>query len=156
MDNVNSKVISTLNDLVETARDGRKGYETAADAVDNPQMKSEFHRLAHQRATFVSELESTAQSLGGSTTEKTTLEGAALQAAGAVHRGWINLKSAIGANDSKAILSECENGDAAALKAYDNALNDKDLPVNVLTLIQRQKQEIEAAKQTITTLKQAY
>ncbi|RNI26525.1 PA2169 family four-helix-bundle protein [Rufibacter latericius] len=154
MDNVNSNVIKALNDLVETARDGQKGYETAAEAVQDPRLKTEFHRFAQQRSTFLTELENTARQLGGSTQDTTTVEGVALQAAGAVHRGWINLKSAIGANDSKAILSECENGDEAALKAYDNALQEKSLPVETLTIIQRQKQEIQAAKQTITSLKQ--
>ncbi|AMM52165.1 hypothetical protein TH61_14585 [Rufibacter sp. DG15C] len=153
MNNPNDKILNTLNDLVETARDGRKGYETAAGAVDNPRVKSELERLAQQRASFVSELESKAQQLGGSTSNTTTVEGIAMEAAGAVHRGWINLKSAIGGNDSKAILSECENGDEAALKAYSNALNDTALPMDVKNIIQKQQQEIQTAKQTITSLK---
>ncbi|ALJ00655.1 ferritin-like domain-containing protein [Rufibacter tibetensis] len=155
MDNANSKVIDTLNDLVTTARDGQKGYETAAGAVQNIQVKSELERLAQQRAIFVSELESKAQQLGGSTKDTTTVEGVALEAAGAVHRGWINLKSAVGANDSKAILGECETGDEAALKAYDNALHAEGLPVDVKSVIQRQYQEIQAAKQMITSMKQS-
>ncbi|WP_205504558.1 ferritin-like domain-containing protein [Rufibacter psychrotolerans] len=155
MENKNEKVMDVLNDLVETARDGRKGYETAAGAVDNTRIKAELERFAHQRAVFVSELESIAQQHGNSTSNTTTVEGAALQAAGAVHRGWINLKSAVGANDSKAILGECETGDEAAIKAYDNALNTEGLPVDLLTVIQRQRQEIMATKQTITSLKEA-
>ncbi|MFC6999860.1 ferritin-like domain-containing protein [Rufibacter roseus] len=154
MDNSNKHILNVLNDLVETAKDGQKGFETAATAVDSQRVKSELERFAQQRAIFVSELESTAQKLGGSTTNTTTIEGAAMQAAGAVHRGWINLKSAVGANDSKAILNECENGDEAALKAYDNALHEEGLPVDVKTMIQRQYQEIQAAKQTVSSLKQ--
>ncbi|GAA4297570.1 PA2169 family four-helix-bundle protein [Nibribacter koreensis] len=153
MNTPNDKILDTLNDLVETARDGRKGYETAAGAVDNPRVKSELERLAQQRASFVSELESKAQQLGGSTSNTTTVEGIAMEAAGAVHRGWINLKSAINGHDSKAILSECENGDEAALKAYNNALNDTALPMDVKNIIQKQQQEIQTAKQTITSLK---
>ncbi|WP_048920330.1 ferritin-like domain-containing protein [Rufibacter radiotolerans] len=154
MDNMNSKVLDTLNDLVETARDGQKGYETAAGAVADPRVKSELHRLAQQRAVFASELESKAQQLGGSTSHTTTVEGVAMEAAGAVHRGWINLKAAVGANDSKAILGECETGDEAALKAYNNALNEP-LPLDVKNIVQKQQMEIQAAKQTITSLKQA-
>ncbi|WP_207430505.1 ferritin-like domain-containing protein [Sabulibacter ruber] len=154
MENKNEKVIAVLNDLVETAKDGQKGFETAAGAVENPAVKAELQRFAQQRAGFVSELESTAHQYGGSTENKTTVEGAALQAAGAVHRGWINLKSAVGANDSKAILGECETGDEAAIKAYDNALQTDGLPVELLTVIQRQRQDIQAAKQTVTSLKE--
>ncbi|GAB2536419.1 ferritin-like domain-containing protein [Rufibacter soli] len=154
MDNMNSKVIDTINDLVETARDGQKGYETAAGAVTDMRVKSELERLAQQRAVFASELESKAQQLGGSTSSTTTIEGVAMEAAGAVHRGWINLKAAVGANDSKAILGECETGDEAALKAYNSALNEP-LPLDVKNIVQKQQMEIQAAKQTISSLKQA-
>lgn len=153
MNNPQDKVLSTLNDLVETARDGQKGYETAAGAVENPRVKAELQRFAQQRAQFVSELESKAQQFGGSTHQKTTAEGVMMEAAGAVHRGWINLKSAVGANDSQAILDECETGDEAALKAYHNALAEQNLPLEVKSIIQKQEQEIQMAKQTISSLK---
>ncbi len=69
-----------------------------------------------------------------------------------MHRGWINIKSAITGQDDSAILSECENGDAVALKSYEAALG-ADLPAEAKTIVQKQHSEILAAKNRITTLK---
>ena len=144
----------TVNDLIETCKGGMKGYETAAGSVENPQLKSEFSRLSQQRATFVNELESTARQYGLTAQDDNTLEGVAMDAAGAVHRGWINLKSAITGNSSEAILNECENGDAAALKTYEQALSVQALPTDLISVIEKQHQEILEAKNHITSLKQ--
>jgi uncharacterized protein (TIGR02284 family) len=38
-----------------------------------------------------------------------------------LHRGWINLKQTIVANDKAAILSECERGEDSAVEAYRKA-----------------------------------
>ena len=39
-------VIATLNDLVETSRDGEEGFRTCADAVKNAQLKQMFQQAA--------------------------------------------------------------------------------------------------------------
>jgi uncharacterized protein (TIGR02284 family) len=152
--NRDDKASRALIDLVETCKDGMKGYETAAESVENPQIKSELSRLSQQRAQFVNELETQAQQLGISARHENTLEGVALDVAGAVHRGWINLKSAVTGNDSKAVLNECENGDAAALKTYEEALMVDNLPPTVRNVIEKQHAEILEAKNKITALKQ--
>ena len=150
------KVASTINNLWETCKDGRQGYETAAENVDNPQLKSELTRLAQQRASFMSELQSSASQVGVTPPQTdTTLGGTVMEAAGAVHRGWINLKSVVTGHDNKAILSECENGDTAAIKAYEAAMQDTSIPASVKSLIEKQHHEIQAAKQKITALKQS-
>ncbi|CAA9214082.1 MAG: hypothetical protein AVDCRST_MAG95-244 [uncultured Adhaeribacter sp.] len=152
-ENRDDKMFRTLNDLVETCKDGMKGYETAAESVNNPQLKAELSTLAQQRAQFVSELESQALRYGISTQNDNTVEGLAMDAAGAVHRGWINLKSAITGNSNEAILSECENGDAAALKAYETALGASSLPTDIRDIIEKQHSEILEAKNRITSMK---
>ncbi|MDB5260737.1 MAG: hypothetical protein JWQ14_18 [Adhaeribacter sp.] len=151
--NFEDKLFRTVNDLVETSKDGMKGYETAAENIENPQIKSELSRLAQQRASFVNELETQAHPYGVTTRNDNTVEGTVMEAASAVHRGWINLKSAISGNSSDAILNECENGDAAALKTYEQALEVQDLPSDLRSLIERQHHDILEAKNRITTLK---
>jgi uncharacterized protein (TIGR02284 family) len=152
--NRNDKATRAINDLVETCKDGMKGYETAAESVENPQIKAELSRFSQQRAQFVNELETQARQIGITARHETTLEGAALDVAGAVHRGWINLKSALTGQDSKAVLNECENGDAAALKTYEEALTVENLPTNIKNVIAKQHSEILEAKNKITALKQ--
>jgi uncharacterized protein (TIGR02284 family) len=153
--NSDDKAFRAINDLVETCKDGMKGYQTAAESVENPQIKSELSRFSQQRAQFANELETQARELGMSTRQENTLEGVALDVAGAVHRGWINLKSAITGNDSQAVLNECENGDAMALKTYEEALTVETLPANIKNVIEKQHSEILEAKNKITALKQA-
>jgi uncharacterized protein (TIGR02284 family) len=152
--NRKDKAFRAINDLVETCKDGMKGYETAAENVANPQIKAELSRFSQQRAQFAHELETQAHQVGITTHQENTLEGAALDVAGAVHRGWINLKSAITGNDSQAVLNECENGDAAALKTYEQALMVENLPPNIKNVIEKQHSEILEAKNKITALKQ--
>ncbi|GEO03676.1 hypothetical protein AAE02nite_13400 [Adhaeribacter aerolatus] len=151
--NFEEKTFRAVNDLVETAKAGMKGYETAAENVENPQIKAELSRLAQQRASFVSELETNARQYGIETRNDNTVEGVVMDAANAVHRGWINLKSAISGNSTSAILNECENGDAAALKTYEEALKVQDLPMDVRSVIERQHHDILEAKNRLTTLK---
>ena len=152
--NHDEKAFRALNDLVETCKDGMKGYETAAQSVENPQIKSELSQFSQQRAAFLNELETCARQIGVTTQNEGTLEGAAMEAAGAVHRGWINLKSALSGNSSNAILNECENGDAAALKVYEQALTVNTLPTEIRSVIQKQHGEILEAKNKVTALKQ--
>ena len=41
-------VIGTLNDLIETCKDGQEGFRTCADAVKNPQLKGFFEQKAER------------------------------------------------------------------------------------------------------------
>ncbi|GAA4386600.1 PA2169 family four-helix-bundle protein [Hymenobacter koreensis] len=143
-----------FNDLVEINRTGAKGYQEAAEGVTNPQLKSELSRLSQQRAQFASELEQQARSLGvEAPSNEGTIEGALTDAAAAVHRGWINLKSAVTGQNDSAILGECETGDSVALTAYETALKSTHLPAQASSVIQKQHGEILAAKNQVTQWK---
>jgi uncharacterized protein (TIGR02284 family) len=139
-------------DLVEINKTATKGYQEAAEGVTNPQLKSELGRLSQQRAQFASELSQHASQFGINTQDESTVEGALTDAAAAVHRGWINLKSAITGQDDSAILGECETGDATALKAYETALSI-DLPAQAKTVIEQQRSQILNAKNMVTQWK---
>ena len=41
-------VIGTLNDLIETSKDGEEGFLTCADAVKDPQLKAFFEQKAER------------------------------------------------------------------------------------------------------------
>jgi uncharacterized protein (TIGR02284 family) len=58
--------------------------------------------------------------------------------AGAVHRGWMNLKAAVAGRDDVAILEECERGEDVAKASYRKALEMKDLPADVRAAVQKQ------------------
>ncbi len=75
--------------------------------------------------------------------------------AGALHRTWINLKSAISSQDDHAILAECERGEDSAVNEYKKAMNEVDLPSNIRTVVNRQYSEVQAAHDRVRDLRDA-
>jgi uncharacterized protein (TIGR02284 family) len=140
--------ISTINGLIETLKDGEKGFKEASEAVRDPQLKSLFQQYSQQRNRFASELQTRAQALGESKPEKSS------SAAGAMHRAWINLKSAVTSGDDKAILSECERGEDSAVHEYEEAMNDG-LTGTVREIVSRQFTEIKSAHDRVKNLRDA-
>ena len=53
----NDEVISTLNGLIETCKDGQDGFKTAAEGVERSDLKSLFYEFAQQRSQFAGELQ---------------------------------------------------------------------------------------------------
>ena len=140
--------ISILNDLIETLKDGQYGFRVASEDVKNSELKSLFQKYSMQRAQFAGELQSEAVQLGEKEPEETS------SAAGALHRGWINFKSALAGGDEGAILSECERGEDAAVAEFQQAL-EKDLPQNIRDIVERQYRDVKAAHDTVRGLRDA-
>ena len=134
------QVVSTLNSLIEMNRDGQKGYQEAAEKIETPQIKEFCLEQSRARAQFVGDLQPEVRSLGGDP-ETTGSVGAA------VHRTWIDLKSALGGGDH-AILAASETGEDSAVKEYKTAL-DESLPAPVRAIVERQYQSIKRAHDTV-------
>ena len=147
MDIANDEVISTLNNLVETCKDGQNGFRTAAEGVKSSELIALFNTYSQQRGQFASELQNEVQILGGDP-EKTGSTAAAL------HRGWINIKSTVTGEDEGAVISECERGEDSAVKAYEAALQE-DLPANVRTIVETQFAKVKEAHHRIRSLEKA-
>ena len=143
----NDDIISTLNNLIETCKDGQEGFKHAADGIDRSDIKSLFFEYSQQRAQFAGELQSFVQSLGGDPEKSGSV-------AGALHRGWINIKSAVTGRDESNILAECERGEDSAKNAYKEALEEP-LPANITEVIQRQYEAVLSAHDRIKALRDA-
>jgi len=141
------KTISTLNNLIETCKDGQEGFKQAAEGVERSDLKSLFYDLGQQRAKFAGELQALVRELGGDpeTTSST---------AGALHRGWINIKSYVTGKDEAGVLNEAERGEDIAKKAYKDALAEN-LPANVMTVVQTQANEVMTAHDKVRDLRDA-
>ena len=144
----NEKAIDTLNDLIQTLRDGQEGFNEAADNVKNPDLKSFFHQAAGERTQFISELSLEVRRLGGDP-EKTG------SATGAIHRAWMDIKGTLTGKDDHSILSECERGEDSALSAYGEAINSGNLPDNILAIVQRQFTAIQQTHDRVKQMRDA-
>jgi uncharacterized protein (TIGR02284 family) len=142
------EITSTINTLIETLKDGQEGFKQAAEGVKDPQLKSLFNEYSQQRSRFATELQSQAYSLGEPKPETSS------SAAGALHRSWINLKSAVTRGDDHAILAECERGEDSAVEQYKKAVDDN-LSAQLREMVSRQYAEIKNAHDRIRNLRDA-
>ena len=147
MATANNNVISTLNNLIETCKDGENGFRAASDGVENGELKTLFLTYSRQRAQFASELQAEVRNLGGDPEDTGSI-------AASLHRGWLNIKSTVTGEDEGAVISECERGEDAAVKNYQDAL-DENLPANILSIIQRQFTQVKEAHDRIRAMEKA-
>ncbi|MBA1201910.1 PA2169 family four-helix-bundle protein [Pseudomonas capeferrum] len=153
MSDLNKDIIEVLNDLIETSKDGEKGFRESADDIKNPQLKQFFVDRAASCRTAATELQSEVRRLGGDP-ETTTSVSADL------HRGWVNLKSLVTGKDEEAILNEVERGEDVALKSYKNA-REKLIKLNVTTadpvyaLVEKQLQGVQQNHDKVKALRDA-
>ncbi|MGH8726634.1 MAG: ferritin-like domain-containing protein [Burkholderiales bacterium] len=144
----NDNVISTLNDLIQTSRDGEEGFKQCAENASDPQLKSVFSECAQSCAEGARELQSEVRRLGGNPETGGSV-------GGAMHRGWVDVKGAVTGKDDEAILNETERGEDAAVESYRNALNS-DLPDEVRTMVERQFEGVQQNHDMIRELRDQY
>ena len=143
------EIISTINDLIETLKDGQKGFREASEAVKDTQLKSLFSEFSLQRAKFAGELQNEVITLGEHNPPN------ASSTAGAMHRAWINLKSAITSQDDHAILAECERGEDSAVNEFKKAMEEEDLSAPIREIVSRQYADVKRAHDRIRELRDA-
>ncbi len=135
---------AVLNHLIETCKDAERGFRHVAEHAVDPAVKSLFLDIASQRARFATDLLPHAQRLGGANTHDGT-------AAGALHRTWIDLRSAIFRNDPIAIIHEAERGEHFSRGVYENAL-DSILPPTARDLVEHQYAELRKTAERLRQL----
>jgi uncharacterized protein DUF2383 len=84
---MSDNITSILNDLIETSKDGERGFRAAAEDTQNAELQALFLRRAGDCAAGAAELQQLVTRLGGKPEDGGSV-------AGAFHRGWVNLKAA--------------------------------------------------------------
>ena len=142
------QIISILNDLVETSKDGEEGFRAAAEDTVNAELQALFLRRAEDCRSSVVDLQQLITQLGGEPEKSGSI-------AGAMHRGWVHLKASVSGRPDVAILEECERGEDLAKNRYSEVLG-KELPDTVRMVVQRQYDGVVRNHDQIRALRDRY
>ena len=134
-------------DLVETLKDGEKGFASASEKLqdgDHREWATMLQRLSEQRAGFRSEIVALGHDYGDDVDEGGS-------AAAALHRGWISLKDAVTGDDAGGVLGAAVTGEDHTVSEYEKAL-EQDLSDGFREVVTRQHAAVVAARADVKAL----
>jgi uncharacterized protein (TIGR02284 family) len=137
----NEQVIETLNRLIAVCKDGERELRSAAEAVKDSELRTLFKRYAHQRARLASELRMEVRLLGG---EPDTV--------GITMPPIATMVPAATGEDEQTVIVLCEREEDAAVKAYQAAVADMNIPVELREALRRQYVQVREAYDRIHAL----
>lgn len=139
-------IVDTLNDLIETSKDGQLGFTTCAKHATAANLQTLFLQRANECESAAAELAPFVQQYGGEPEDSGTTSGA-------LHRGWTAVRGSITGYSDQAILDECERGEDAALARYRKALKEEELPAEIRVVVERQLAGVQRNHDQIKTLR---
>jgi uncharacterized protein (TIGR02284 family) len=140
-----NNAVSVIENLIETCKDGQKGYQDAASHAKRSDLKAYFNEQSMERGRFAQELETELSKLGKGDKKVSG------SASAAMHRAWIDTKVALGGGD-KTILESVEKGEDNAKETYQKALSGT-LPTGVAEIVRRQAASVQKAHDKAKTLR---
>lgn len=141
-------IASTLNQLIQTCKDGENGFHAAAEGLDDLNLQHLLESYSQQRSEFAAELQ----------LEVTRLDhnpATSGHTAAALHRSWIEIKSVVTGRDEGAIIAECERGEDHAVKVYEQALS-LTLSPDLKAMVERQFLKVKEAHDQIRSLERTH
>ena len=142
----NSDQISVLNELIETTIDSTKGYEDAAENIENDRLRQIFRERADERQKVVSDLRSEVSRLGGDPEESGTLMGK-------THQRFLDLKAAITGRDEKSVINEVERGEDYIKGKFEAALEGAKLSGESRQAVEQCYQSVRQGHDQMSQLK---
>ena len=147
---VNEKQARILNDLVLINNDRVVGYEKAMEELrkEDSDLKLLFQEKVNQSNGYKTELSEEIVKTGHKVESGTTN-------AGKIYRVWMDVKAFFGGSDRKVVLDNCEDGEDAALAAYNDALSSEGLATDVRSLLTNHLAELRISHDRIKALRDA-
>lgn len=139
---------TALNTLIGTLIDSVNGYQKAAADTDNTRYAEMFNARAQERQQAITKLQACVARLGGNPADDGTT-------AGAMHRGWMNLKEAVVGRDDEAIVNSVESGEDYLKGKFETVLGNKDLPAEARTAVEEAWTSVKAGHDQMSQLKHA-
>tara|TARA_R110002050_G_scaffold89774_1_gene188970 strand:- start:24018 stop:24491 length:474 start_codon:yes stop_codon:yes gene_type:complete len=128
----------SLETIVEICEDGITGYETAAETINDDDLKTQFLRIVQQRKGFVEELKNEAYRLGIELDDMGT-------AKGFFHRTWLTAKATISTDTNEKVIEESMKGEKYAVDTYHEVMKGEKLPIYLEETLEKQQSLIKAA-----------
>ncbi|HUR89776.1 MAG TPA: PA2169 family four-helix-bundle protein [Ramlibacter sp.] len=141
-------VIDLLQDLVECSLDGEYGFRACAEQCKRQDLKAMFLQRADDCRRGAQELNEQIRASGGRVEEHGST-------AGALHRGWVAVKSALSTYDDKAVLEEAERGEDNAKARYAKALQ-KPMPPHLKLIVESQMEGVRRNHDQVKMLRDQF
>ncbi len=138
-----------LSDLIKINNDRADGFDKAIKDLGDgdSDLKTVFEQYSQQSRRFAQELIAEAAKTGGDADTSNSVSGT-------IHRAWLDVKAVFTGHDRKAVLQECERGEDAIKKAYNDALAPQGgLTPEISSAVRNQSVEIRAAHDKIKALR---
>ena len=139
-----------INDLILINNDRVVGYQKAIKElkVEDADLKVLFKDMKSQSRKYISELTEEVKKAGSKVERGTTN-------AGKIYHVWMDVKAFLGGFDRKVVLDNCEDGEDAALTAYNDALASEGLTFDVRSLLTQHHAELKISYNRVKELKNA-
>ncbi len=126
---LDQKLIGSLEHLVVIGVDGEEGYTKAAEMVSSKDLLAQFEQAATSRNI---QAEAVRNYMSDQGLKKPEHKG---EFSGVLHRAWLDIKGTLSNRSDSVSISSCVTGDKAAIDAYQDVLNEKDLPADLQKLL---------------------
>jgi uncharacterized protein (TIGR02284 family) len=140
----NDRTIDQLNHLIGINKDAEAGFRTAEENVKNTEIQTLFSGYAVQHARLAAQLHSEIERLGGEPIDSGTL-------GGTLHRGWMDVKSALSGHSVGSMLAACQTEEESAEAAYLDAI-DLNPSGQTHTLLEKHCEQIKGFRTRIGRL----
>jgi len=137
-----------LNDLILINNDRVIGYQKAMEELkdQDSDLKLLFQEKVNQSNDFKADLKEKVVEIDSKIESGTTN-------AGKVYRVWMDVKAFFGGSNRKVVLVNCEDGEDAALEAYNDALTSEGLTPDVRSLLTNHHAELKISYDRIKALR---
>ncbi len=135
-------VIELLNTLLEESCDAKRGYQRAAERVDDPALKGLFMSLSSQRDNFKKSIREETRFLGGEPSQATTAQ--------SIQEAFSSPDLLLVLNTIEQTLEGCLRLEIDRLALYEKTLDGNDFEVSTRNLLIGQRENIKLTLADLT------
>lgn len=113
--NLDKDTLKGVKSIIEINIDSSKGFQDAAERIENADIAGYFRQCSARRAQFAEQLKRVVDLNGQDAPDSGTVKGT-------LHRWWLDIRGTIQNGDEHAVLAEAERGEDAIKHEYEDVL----------------------------------